>query len=130
MEYNPHLGQYGAPAYLSLYTVASPGDAEYLLGLKKQWALEREHLMQAQQTAAKAKDYEAAKVLKPAIAELLQLYRAACLFAGHLLAEPPGDCPHKPLKNWGVELAPACRVVDNMFLYGERGTPAGVDINV
>lgn len=121
MVENPHLGPYGRPVYLTLATTATPQDLEWLLARKRQWGLERERLMALQKQAGQAKDYESAKLLKPQISELLQLYRAAALFLGHLAASPPGDCPHRPLKNWGVELAEACRAVDSMFMYSDRG---------
>lgn len=120
MEHNPHLGQYGRPVYLTLCTTATAEDLEWLAARKKEWGLQRERLMASQKQAAQVKDYEAAKALKPAIAELMQLHRAAALFLGHLAANPPGDSPYKPLKNWGVELAEACRAVDSMFLYSQR----------
>lgn len=130
MERNPHFGNLGAPAYLTLYCTASEQDLEFLIALKKKWALERENLLAEQKQASAQRNYERAKELKPAANELLQLYRAACLFIGHLAANPPGDCPHRPLKNWGVELSAACRVVDQIFLYGERGTSVGVAVDV
>lgn len=121
MENNPHLGQYGQPVYSTLATEAEDWEIDWLVAKKKEWGLQREALIALQKQAAAAKDYESAKHYKTDIAELMQLQRAVSLFLGHLAATPPGDSPYRPMKNWGVELAAACRTVDSMFMYGEKG---------
>ena len=40
-------------------------------------------------------------------------YRACCLAITLYVADPPGDCPHKPTRHWPQELHPYARRVLN-----------------
>lgn len=63
-------------------------------------------LMTGYQKSCGRQEAEIARYFRECAKEAMKSYRAACLLLGYFMADPPGDCHHRPTTLWPEELSP------------------------